>query len=168
METANKKDKQSVFHCSAPVDRRNTPAKICLLNTSLSLCCQVAALNRSKSRATADGGMADGREEKDECPKATFRHCQRLLWERLHVCLALVRASQHRRRSITALTGSLHGINYQSLNNSYLIAIFMSLLYLSFICSKSEKVSATEQRTGRPVWSGNLSFGFKLAYCRGR
>lgn len=79
-ETANSRDKQSVFHFSAPVDRRNKPAKTCLLNTSLSLlsgCC----LNGSKSRATADGGggMADEREEKDECPEATFRHCQRLL-----------------------------------------------------------------------------------------
>lgn len=54
-ETANSRDKQSVFHFSAPVDRRNKPAKTCLLNTSLSLlsgCC----LNGSKSRATADGG----------------------------------------------------------------------------------------------------------------
>lgn len=36
METANRRDKQSVFHFSAPVDRRNKPAKTCLLNTSLS------------------------------------------------------------------------------------------------------------------------------------
>lgn len=37
METANRRDKQSVFHFYAPVDRRNKPAKTCLLNTSLSL-----------------------------------------------------------------------------------------------------------------------------------
>ena len=58
-ETANSRDKQSVFHFSAPVDRRNKPAKTCLLNTSLSLlsgCC----LNGSKSRATADGGGGGG------------------------------------------------------------------------------------------------------------
>lgn len=81
-ETANRRDKQTVFHFSALVDRRNKPAKTCLLNTSLSLL-SGCSLNGSISRATADGGggeMGDGREEeKDECPKATFRHCQRLL-----------------------------------------------------------------------------------------
>lgn len=82
----------SVFHFSALVDRRNKPAKTCLLNTSLSLL-SGCSLNGSKSRATADGGMADGREEKDECPKATFIHCQRLLCERLQVCPAFVRGS---------------------------------------------------------------------------
>lgn len=30
-------------------------------------------------RRQMGGGMADEREEKDECPEATFRHCQRLL-----------------------------------------------------------------------------------------
>lgn len=30
-------------------------------------------------RRKMGGGMADEREEKDECPEATFRHCQRLL-----------------------------------------------------------------------------------------
>lgn len=74
----DRRDKQSVFHFSAPVVRRNKPAKTCLLNTSLSLL-SGCSLNGSKSRAAADGGMADGREEKDECPEATFRHCQRLL-----------------------------------------------------------------------------------------
>lgn len=79
METANRRDKQSVFHFSAPVDRRNKPAKTCLLNTSLSLL-SGCSLNGSKSRAAADRGrMADGREEKDECLTATFRHRQRLL-----------------------------------------------------------------------------------------
>lgn len=55
METANRRDKQSVFHFSAPVDRGNKPAKTCLLNTSLSLL-SGCSLNGSKSRAAADGG----------------------------------------------------------------------------------------------------------------
>ena len=59
METANRRDKQSVFHFSAPVDRRNKPAKTCLLNTSLSLL-SGCSLNGSKSRAAADGGWLMG------------------------------------------------------------------------------------------------------------
>lgn len=59
METANSRDKQNVFHFSAPVDRRNKPAKTCLLNTSLSLL-SGCSLNGSKSRATADRGEGKG------------------------------------------------------------------------------------------------------------
>lgn len=59
IETANRRDKHSVFHFSAPVDRRNNPAKTCLLNTSLSLLSGFS-LNGSKSRATADWGAGGG------------------------------------------------------------------------------------------------------------
>lgn len=64
VETANRRHKQNVFHFSAPVDRRNKPAKTCLLNTSLSLL-SGCSLNGCKSRATADGGggVADGMGE---------------------------------------------------------------------------------------------------------
>ncbi len=51
----DRRDKQSVFHFSAPVDRRNKPAKTCLLNTSLSLL-SGCSLNGSVSRAAADEG----------------------------------------------------------------------------------------------------------------
>lgn len=44
-----------VFHFSAPVDRRNNPAKTCLLNKSLSLL-SGCSLNGSESRAMADWG----------------------------------------------------------------------------------------------------------------
>lgn len=56
IETANRGDKQSVFHFSAPADRGNNPAKTCLLNTSFSLL-SGCSLNRSKSRAVADWGL---------------------------------------------------------------------------------------------------------------
>lgn len=59
IQTANRRDKHSVFHFSAPVDRRNNPAKTCLLNTSLSLLSGFS-LNGSKSRATADWGAGGG------------------------------------------------------------------------------------------------------------
>lgn len=34
------------------------------------------------------------------------------------------------------LTGSMRYVNYRGLDNSYLAAIFMSFLYLTFICNK--------------------------------
>lgn len=59
METANTRDKQSVFPLSAPLDRRNKAAKTCQLNTSLSLL-SGCSLNGSKWGRWQEGRVSEG------------------------------------------------------------------------------------------------------------